>query len=346
MIAIETMLNESIRDISILTDSVNLYENNFGVIKNLAYLNQHFNEPVRLSPELYSMLKRAWDASVESNGIYHIFAGELQAFWEQQFLGDNPASTDPQHDELTSARLDSICEALAVQADLVNYGFTWDDDDTTVMISTNPTYQEYLKLDFQNLRTAFGMEYLYNEFVEANYKDGYFVSSEGYLSVLGPNPEYSNGKWFLNVANPGGSPDPAAIIEFDEVTQINSVMVTDLTAYSYTVRSDFSLPSVDIRRHPFYSSLTGYPSNFFRSIAILSESSTIVEMAIDALKLFHQTVQETTQDLETSRNNSNVYVALYNSGNPIESDNLHMVYANDGSYPLILDDGLSKLLIS
>jgi hypothetical protein len=75
------------------------------------------------------------------------------------------------------------------------------------------------------------------------------------LALLGPNPEYTEQDWILNIAYPGDASESLARMTYSNVNQLQSVMISDSTRYSYSIRSDFSLDTPDRLRHPFYSSI-------------------------------------------------------------------------------------------
>ncbi len=344
MVQMETYLNEKIVEISNLLDADNLYwDQNNQYIVNLAYINQHSDETLTIVEPLYSMIKQAYHYTIESSGKYNFFAGNLRLFWEQQFLSDNPTSTDPQHDLNTQNQLISIVQDLARQASVFNSGFIFDDENKQLTIAYHQENTNELFIDFQYLKYAFAIDYLQQLFIEQNYRWGYFTSSYGHLALLGSNPEYTEQDWILNIAFPGDASESLARMTYSNVNQLQSVMISDSTRYSYPIRSDFSLDTPDRLRHPFYSSTTGYPSDSFRNFVTVSAEENLVSLSYYALMAFLSPYDEAYSMMEENLLTDCLSVAVYNRGNPIDNDDLQVIFSNIGNHQILWSNHISLL---
>ncbi len=172
MVQMESYFNEKIAEISNLLDADNLYlDDNNQYLVNLAYINQHSAETLTIAEPLYSMLKQAYHFTIESSGEYNIFAGNLRLFWEQQFLSDNPTSTDPQHDLVTQNQLNGIVQDLARQSSLLNIGLTFNDANNQLSIAYHQDNTNELMIDFHYLKYAFA-SIIYNNHLLSKTIDG------------------------------------------------------------------------------------------------------------------------------------------------------------------------------
>ncbi len=342
MVQMESYFNEKIAEISNLLDADNLYlDDNNQYLVNLAYINQHSAETLTIAEPLYSMLKQAYHFTIESSGEYNIFAGNLRLFWEQQFLSDNPTSTDPQHDLVTQNQLNGIVQDLARQSSLLNIGLTFNDANNQLSIAYHQDNTNELMIDFQYLKYAFALDYLQQSFIEQNYRWGYFTSSYGHLALLGPNPEYTEQDWILNIAYPGDASESLARMTYSNVNQLQSVMISDSTRYSYSIRSDFSLDTPDRLRHPFYSSTTGYPSDSFRNFVAVSADENLVSLSYYALMAFLSPHEEAYNIMEENLFADCLSIAVYNRGNPIDNDDLQVLFTNGNNHQIQWSDHIS-----
>ncbi|MCR5330047.1 MAG: hypothetical protein K6E62_02535, partial [Lachnospiraceae bacterium] len=168
-----------------LLDPVHEYEG----FTNLATLNSRPGENIKVSPELYGILKDAYEKTWQKTG-YNMFAGALYGFVNSILILEEPEEFDPLLNPETAGRI----EALAGMIDADGFGLRFaDDNECVVRLDISDAYlkkaeelevREYAVLDLNLLKNAYIMEIVVNALDEAGYTNGYISTGSGLTCAL------------------------------------------------------------------------------------------------------------------------------------------------------------------
>lgn len=73
----------TLKHIHVLTDNFNLYDNDKVPIKNIAYINKHPNELIKIDEELYNIILLAEQYKIEFEGYFDISIGLIVDEWKK-----------------------------------------------------------------------------------------------------------------------------------------------------------------------------------------------------------------------------------------------------------------------
>ena len=167
-----------------ITDPYNEYE---GYV-NLCTINRSQGQDVKISKELYGILKDAYEKTKEEKG-YSLFAGSFYKHFDEIIYSDDSVSFDPVVNEEESKRVNALLEKTL---DLSN--FTLDlSKENSVNFSVSKEFGEFLKtqeesetsLDLNLLREAYMLNIAADALTSAGYTKGIITTDRGVILDLG-----------------------------------------------------------------------------------------------------------------------------------------------------------------
>ena len=214
-----------------LTDPYNEYE---GYL-NLCTINQRKGIDVKVSAELYDILKDAYDKTKENKG-YSMFAGPYYEHFNEIIYSDDSVEFDPVVNEEESKRVNALLEKTL---DLNN--FTLDlSQEKTVNFSVSKSYEDFLKdneekdaaIDLNLLREAYMVRIVSDALTSAGYTKGLITTQSGIIMDLGSD---ERGGYTL-YAMEGGEIATKKVVELKPGTSMSGMvsfaLQGDLRGYS------------------------------------------------------------------------------------------------------------------
>lgn len=254
-----------------LLDPINTYEG----YTNLAYINARRGQEVKVSPELYSVLKSAYELTEE--GMANIFGGALYHEWQSITVLDDSASADPLNDPDEQERINEIA---AMTADLNNFTLEFIGSDT-VKFTVSDEYRAMMQrleidapvLDACFLREAYELEYTAQELEKGGFKRGFITTVGGMTRCL----SQAEGGFIVAYA-----PNGSAVSDVFKVPMTGNLMCCTLRAYSYG-SDDLEYYSVesagsDKLRHPHYDLATGEVNDALLTVMVTAEEGDFVRL--------------------------------------------------------------------
>ena len=187
---IGSLYSESLGRIVRLLDPTDTYEG----YTNLATLNEHPNEDVRLPAELYEILADAQERTKDD--AFSIFDGALWGLWQQLLFLEDAEPFDPVNDAYSAERLLAAKNA-ALPEDAVRLVLA-DADSHTARLEVSDAYRAVMEqyeietpiVDLGVLREAYTLRYVYQKLTENGLVKGYLRTESGLCMML---PETETG---------------------------------------------------------------------------------------------------------------------------------------------------------
>ena len=181
----KTILQNAYSDYSVYTfrefNADTLYDNT----KNVAYLNAHPNEEVKVSNLLYNSLKKIAD-----NDSPYLFYGPI--YYEYEALlslhsEEEMKTLDPNYSSTQANYFNQILNF--VNNGKISISIL---ENSSVRLNVSDDYLAFIKeneitriIDFYRLKNAFIADFMAENLRSEGFKNGYIVSSDGYLVNLG-----------------------------------------------------------------------------------------------------------------------------------------------------------------
>ncbi len=197
------MTNSQLTLYNRLFDSVNLYDD----LINVAYINNHINENIKVNDALYNAFK-----TINDNKSREIFFGPIFEYNDKIYSLDNDDEVkkiDYNYNSEMYNYLTSIYkfknDSNAINIELL--------DDFVIRLNVHEAYINLLKennskryIDFGYLKNAFIVDSVANHLSERGFREGYLMSSDGYLRVFNNKISrdydiYDYDKADINIAN-------------------------------------------------------------------------------------------------------------------------------------------------
>lgn len=154
-------------------------------LENVAYLNRHVNEPVKVEPELYEAL-----SLLAAYGSRQAFLAPMVVEYNRVFLCENEEEAvlyAPTRDAETVAWLGELGQFVS-DPEMIRLELVGEDQ---VQLTVAPEYLEFareneidLLLDLGWMKNAFIADYLASVLAENGYIHGYLVSYDGFTRNL------------------------------------------------------------------------------------------------------------------------------------------------------------------
>ena len=327
---IASLYSESLGRISRLLDPVETYD---GYV-NLATLNQHPGEDVKLPAELYAVLTDALARS-EAGG-FDLFDGAEKALWQEVLYLEDAEAFDPEIDPYQYERMVAAWTVIR-GADRPTLTVV-DEASGTVRLEVSAAYREVMErheieapiLDFGVLREAYTLQYVRQKLIENGFSKGYLRSVSG-MNVMLPQTEAGILKMY-------GYLDGKAVAAA-EITLGKGAACCELRSFSMGEAGYYTIDG--ILRHP-YPGREWEPSRDILTVWTTSTRGDIVDAAVKALSLYAATPEDAKQlliDFGTKQTSA----ALLSVNEPltIYSDPLHtekIVPNTDGGYTVSTPD--------
>lgn len=262
-----------------LTDAKNLY-NGYG---NIASLNAEMGrEYVPVGEELYGILQSAYALTLERKG-YNVFAGALNAEWENLLYLEEAQPFDPANDPEEAERITRLAEKTA---DLSNFCLEFGKD-YTVKLTVSTEYLRLLGeleitapvLDLGYLRTAYEMDLVKSVLQAKGYTRGY-ISTGGLTLMLSGCGEGayciygSTGDGALLLASTDAAPGSAC-------WEARAFPLGDEPGY-YAAETG----NGTVIRHAAFDSRTGMQKDMLLSAYAVTENGSAADAAYTALRAF------------------------------------------------------------
>lgn len=189
----------------------------YDIYKNIAYINNHPGEAVTVNDELLSVLKDAYNKTLEAKG-YNMFAGALYRHWQSILILDDVSEFDPVYNSDEKERISNLS---SVTEDLANFGLSFEGNAVTFNVSKD--YLKYLS-DNEESESIIDLNLLHDSYVvtivvaaleKDGFNNGYIVTDSGIVYNLS---EHSKGEFaFYSVESlvekeGAGEPVPAVIM--------------------------------------------------------------------------------------------------------------------------------------
>ena len=235
-----------------LLDKNNSYE---GFV-NLATLNSKPGENVKVSTELYAILKDAYSKTLKDQG-YNMFAGALYDYVNSILILEDPEEFDPLNNSETAERI----KLLAELAQEKNFGLRFiDDNECTVCFEITDTYKNGVEeletadaapLDLNLLKDAYILEIVIKALDNAGFTNGYISSKSGLTVALSGQDGLKYGIYGIK----GSDPAILKTIESDGRAVYSLIKAFGFSNESmyYTIMHD----GVKVYRNPFISAADG-----------------------------------------------------------------------------------------
>ena len=199
----------ALKDAFRMLDPENLYEG----WANLATLNQNLGREVKVSRELYEVLREA-DRLTRQGRVYNLYGGVLYSEWEGLLYQLEPEPFDPCNDPEEAARLERL---TAATRELSNFSLEFLNDETcTLRFTVDLAYLDLLEeleladvpiLDLNVLRDAFKLQLVAARLEARGYDRGFLSDDSGLTLTLSG---YADGGDYCFYGEKEGEAVPAA----------------------------------------------------------------------------------------------------------------------------------------
>ena len=250
---------------------------------SIGTINQNQGEVVSVTPQLYAILKDAYEKTLEQKG-YNMFAGALYAEWESIQILDNPDEFDPLNNEYIRYRRHSIA---AVVSDLSNFSLEFLNDTTcSVRFSTSDAYKAFCAeneitayaLDLNLLKDAYMLSMMGEALVSEDFRLGHLSTKEGLALNTSPRGSLSFDMHTLE----NGNDTVYATVDLDGVFSAATFTAYGMGSdYGYVLESE----GRKLYRHLYFDVRTGQFSDVLMSSVVISHDMDIVEDAYQTIIL-------------------------------------------------------------
>jgi hypothetical protein len=248
-------------------DAETVYEG----MHNIASLNASNGELLRVSPELYFILKDAYD---KQGKHYCLFSGALWSEWQKLLYLEDPTFFDPANNPDTLNRLNRIAKAQ----DIGTLTFV-DDAACTISLRISEDYRAFLTeyditapiLHLGRLHDAYLIQWVADALTEKSLTKGYLTTVDGLVIAL-----EDAGTQTFNLLAPSGNV-PIASVRANAPHSLGCfyAFAPALQNYGrYTLEQD----DKTLYRHAFYSESDGLPRNVFLSLSLVSNTLSMPEL--------------------------------------------------------------------
>ena len=327
---------------TIMQTSFILLSEDFSYKSNNIYtINNSINQFVEVDLKLYELLQDAYQKTLQENSHYNMFTKTIADMWLNNYSSYyyDREINDPLVNEIQKEFLD---KASLIYNDKTNYSLEFKTEENKYFVKLNLNDNCYIndevivQIDLNTLKNAYAMELVADYLISADLTNGFLVSKNGYKLSLGGSYTYT-GKDNLVIYRP-------VSISYRSDLEIASLESLGKTAYvSFNdYRSsewDMNLYSFKheeqpIYRHPYYSSIDGYPHNYMRSANIVSTNKKLYDIAYLNLNVFNSSLDEAFEIVKENASSTISFIlvcdnALYDNLEPEKIKVYYDSYINE-----------------
>lgn len=240
-------------------------------INNIASVNASSGEELRVSPELYRVLK---DAYGKQGAHYRLLSGALWSEWQKLLYLDDPAVFDPANNSDTLQRL----SRLAALQDAGALIFT-DDAACSLSLRVSEDYRALLTeyeitapvLHLGRLRDAYLMQWVADALTEKGFTKGYLTSVDGLVIAL----EEAGTQTFSLLAPGVNAPIASVSAKAPRKLACLYAFAPAPQKYGrYTLEKD----GKTLYRHAFYAEKDGLPRDVLLSLSLVSDTLSMPDL--------------------------------------------------------------------
>ncbi len=272
---------------------------------SIGTLNQSLGREVKVSAELYAVLKDAYSRTLEKKG-FNMFAGDLYEAWHSILILADAQEFDPSVNQTQAERIEAIA---AMVNDLSNFSLEFvSETDHRIRFSVSDAYREFcerheiesMALDLNILKDAYLLQWLGTKMVEKGYVYGYFFTEEGLVLNTSDRGSHGYEMYTLERDSKGSLAETVyATLNLDGVFS-----ATTLTAFSMGSDYGYSL-EIDggtvFRNEHFDVSTGGFPGTVL-SLTVIRPDLDLVSLVCRAVELFNlgseSAIEELSSELE------------------------------------------------
>ncbi len=283
-----------------LSDHHYSYQKNHQDIINIKYLNEHKEEKIKVDPYLYSLLKEAFTFTLQSEGRFNMFLGELSSLYEEKY--ENVEKYSSNQDEILSKAThlhfnrfskeekDTISSLVYMLPQTVEeFSSLLDFEDETNSVTFHNFIKDgkvnhNLQISLGGCAKGFATEQISKDLKET-YRDLSMIINSGNSSIkaIGTRPDQVD--WSIRYFNPCFRECLDGNSSFNE----NELVLTqkgDFTLSTSGAYENYFYEYIDnnyIRRDHILDSKTGYSKNTFDQVSVFSFHAGIADMYSTAL---------------------------------------------------------------
>lgn len=249
-----------------MLDPVNLYDE----YTNLAYVNAHPGEEIKVPNELYWALSSAYELT--QRGEANVFGGVLFNEWKSITVLNDSAESDPLLDEDERER---IAEIASMTADLNNFGLELRDGNV-IVFTVSEEYRAMMErleieapvLDLGILREAYEIDYTASALEKSGYTRGFITTDSGMTRCLSE----SEGGYIVTY-----HPANGVIADAYKVPMTPGRMCCTFRTYPYG-EDDIEYYTISVNgeermRHPHYDLETGEVYDALITVTVSAENA-------------------------------------------------------------------------
>ncbi|MDD3383751.1 MAG: FAD:protein FMN transferase [Bacilli bacterium] len=318
---LEGIYNSSLGKTFMLLDT----NNNYADVINLKYINEHPGEEIIVEPFLYDTLKELYQYSIDSSGVFNVFAGELYSYWQDQILSGDPTFTDPIYDEVNKLKVENIVSCSLSQLEKED-SLIFDDSKMSIIYNVSSECSNSISLNTQFFSSIYAINDLYDDLIEQNYIKGYIYTGEGNVKTLGNHPVSST--WDISLADPNNIKTGASN-SFSNTYVLGNINVVTIGDYLSSGNYGIHKEDNDAIRYLYYDATTGYPINNFRAIQIITSSNSFQDTLYNALLMMNSPFDLTKQKISELSSSSTYILGVYNATLNVGYDDIKAIISKE-----------------
>lgn len=266
-----------LREACVAFDGVTTYDE----LPNIATLNNHLGEDVKVDEVLYTTLQNAYQLTLEDNN-YSIFEAPVKNFWNRILqMKDSYVSNDPLNNAENAEFLTSLVSEVK---DMDNFSLEFKDNNV-IKFSISEEYKALLKenyldseiISLNDLQNSFAINYVESKLKEKGFKSGFLVDMGGNFSALENCPESELKLYDSTNLKDSFQFSTLKIEKGMKVSQLNRFnREYDVIDKSYLINKD----DVSYLRSAYVNLDDGYDSGLKLFSVTTSSSKSIVEVAL------------------------------------------------------------------
>ena len=256
-----------------LLDSQNTYDG----FQNLATLSASLGQEVTINRELYEVLSDAWAKTQEGQG-FNLFAGALNAAWNEILVLTEPEEFDPAMDPQMESRLAALAR---MTADLSHFDLELkaDGESYTCKVTVSQEYLDYLEenehsktiLDLGMLKDGYILDQLRDAIEAEGYCNGYLTAKSGMI---------------LNLSQHTGAAN-YQIYSLSDGASVKSAVLPARANSAYCLARSFALTDGELcyysvtaegktyDRHPWFAADSSFPGVLTMACAVADDGAPV-----------------------------------------------------------------------